>query len=296
MATMDDIKITVALISAAVSIVTVFLSFVLKTVFERHFIIFKLEAEHQYEQKKKIKNVIAKNKTSLLNAAESLNHRLWNFSSNYPKDWHILPDDYKDLPNHYYIASFVYRILQLFAWVRRIDTQMVYLDVTVASSNDITFIKFLRIMNQAMCDIVLFDGLDYDDFYATDHFFRNDFNHMCECFWKDEGIVSYAEFKNGSNSCLSEAKPMANFLSGMNPNESRLRWDRLQALHYLIIMFLNIYGYDFQYTSQGKFNILLSQSPRPNKTISNFEHMLNEISLTKNKEVKTILNILIGQK
>jgi hypothetical protein len=80
---MDDIKITVALISAAVSIVTVLLSFLLKAWFERHFVIFKLEAEHQYEQKKQLKGVIVKNKTSLLDAAESLNHRFWNFSANY---------------------------------------------------------------------------------------------------------------------------------------------------------------------------------------------------------------------
>lgn len=289
---MDDIKITVALISAAVSIVTVLLSFLLKAWFERHFVIFKLEAEHQYEQKKQIKGVIAKNKTSLLDAAESLNHRLWNFSANYSRDWHALTDDYKNLPNYYYLASFVYRMLHFFAWVRRIETQMVYLDATVASSNDITFIKFLRIMNQSMCDTVLFDGLEYDDFYATDHFFRNDFNHMCECFWKDEGIVSYAEFKNGKKSCLGEAEPMAMFLNGMNPEEPRFRWDRLQVLHYILIMFLNVYGYDFQHTSQAKINELLSRSSRPNKTISNLERMLNDISLTKNQEVKKILQIL----
>jgi len=289
---MDDIKITVALISAAVSIVTVLLSFLLKAWFERYFVIFKLEAEHQYEQKKQIKGVIAKNKTSLLDAAESLNHRFWNFSSNYDRNWHTLNDDYKNIPNYYYLASFVYRMLHFFAWVRRIETQMVYLDATVASSNDITFIKFLRILNQSMCDTVLFDGLEYDDYYATDHFFRNDFNHMCECFWKDDGIVSYAEFKNGENPCLNEAKSMVMFLDGMSPEEPRLRWDRLQVLHYILIMFLNVYGYDFQHTNETKINDLLSKSPRPNKTISNLERMLNEISLTKNKEVKSVLKTL----
>ncbi len=236
--------------------------------------------------------MIAKNKTSLLDAAESLNHRLWNFSANYSRDWHILTDEHGKLPDYYYLASFVYRILHFFAWVRRIETQMVYLDATVASHNDITFIKFLRVINQSMCDTVLFDGLEYNDYYATDHFFRNDFNHMCECFWKDEDIVSYAEFKNGINSCLNEAEPMTLFLSGMNPEESRYRWDRLQVLHYLLIMFLNVYGYDFQRSNQEKIYELLSRSPRPNKTINNLEHMLSDMSLTKNQEVKNTLKIL----
>jgi len=172
-----DPKITAALISAAVAILTVLLSFLLKSWFERHFLIFKLEAEHHYNQKKKIKEVIAKNKTSLLNAAESLNHRFWNFSVNYDRGW-LTSEDFSDLSRQYYLASFAYRILSFFAWVRRVETQMVFLDATVASSTDINFLKFLRILSQIMCDTLLFKDLDYDDYYATDHFFKNDFNPL----------------------------------------------------------------------------------------------------------------------
>ena len=288
---MTDPKITVALISAAVSVVTVLLSFLLKTWFERNFLVFKLEAEHRYDQKKKIKEVIAKNKTSLLDAAESLNHRFWNFSINYEKGWHTT-NDFSDLSGQYYLASFAYRILSFFAWVRRIETQMVFLDATVASSADINFIKFLRILNQVMCDTVLFKGLDYNDFYATDHFFKNDFNHICECFWKDESVLSYADFKNNSKGCLAQTKPMLAMLSGVGPREDRLRWDRLQALHYLLLMFLNAYGYDFQYTSSKKIKTLVSRSPRANKTVSNLRDMLEEISLARHKEVKKVLKAL----
>lgn len=288
---MTDPKIIAALISAAVSVVTVLLSFLLKTWFERNFVVFKLEAEHRYDQKKKIKEVIAKNKTSLLDAAESLNHRFWNFSINYVKEWHTT-EDFADLSRHYYLASFAYRILSFFAWVRRIETQMVFLDATVAPPADINFIKFLRALNQVMCDTVLFKGLDYDDFYARDHFFKNNFNHMCECFWKDESMLSYADFKNNSDKCLEYFTPMLTMLSGVGPNEQRLRWDRLQALHYLLIMFLNAYGYDFQHTSPEKIKKLVENSPRPNKTISNLRSMLEEISLAKHKEVKKVLRTL----
>ncbi|OPY64651.1 MAG: hypothetical protein A4E62_02817 [Syntrophorhabdus sp. PtaU1.Bin002] len=279
------------LISAGVSIVTVLLSFLLKAWFERYFLIFKLEAEHRYEQKKKIKEVIAKNKTSLLDAAESLNHRLWNFSKNYEKGWHKLSG--KLVPDsHYYLASFAYRILSFYAWVRRVEIQMVYLDATVASRDDLNFLKFLRLFEQTMCDTVLFEGLKYNSFYSRDHFFKNNFVHMCECFWKNDEIMSYADFKSNTAGCLEEAEPMVDFLSGMNPEESRLRWDRLQALHYVLLMFLNSYGYEFQRTSIDKIKSLLDSAPRQNKTIRNMESMIEEMSLGKHSEVKRVLETL----
>jgi hypothetical protein len=287
----EDPKIIVALISAGVSVATVLLSFLLKSWFERNFIIFKLEAEHRYDQKKKIKEVIAKNKTQLLEAAETLNHRLWNFLENYKKDWHRI-SDLKNLPDNYYFASFTYRILAFFAWVRKVETDMVFLDTTIATRKDLDFIKFLRLFTQIMCDVVLFKGLDYDHYYATDHFFQNDFIHMCKCCWKDDGVISYSEFKNNTNECLEECKHMAEFLNGLNPNENRLRWDRLQSLHLVLLMFLSAYGYDFQRTGRRKMKILISKFPRPIKTIDNLRLMLERIHLKKQKEVKQVLAIL----
>lgn len=140
----EDPKIIAALISAFVSILTVLLALFLKAWFERHFLIFKLEAEHHYEQKKRVKEVIAKHKTQLLDSSETLNHRLWNFADNYKHNWHKIKD-INTLTNHYYLASFSYRILAFFAWVRKIESEMVYLDTTIASRKDLNLIKFLRI-------------------------------------------------------------------------------------------------------------------------------------------------------
>jgi len=85
---------------------------------------------------------------------------------------------------------------------------------------------------------------------------------------------------------------MLKMLSGVSPDEPRLRWDRLQALHYLLIMFLNTYGYDFQYTSPEKVKKLVSRSPRANKTVSNLRDMLSEMSMLRHKEVKKVLETL----
>lgn len=167
----DDPKIQAAVISALVSVITVLLSFLLKSFYERHFHIFKLESEHEYEQRKKIKEVIAKHKTQLLDAADSLNHRLWNFSANHSRDWHT-SQNLKLLPQHYYLASFTYRMLAFFAWLRKIEGEMVYLDSTVATKQDLNFVKYLKLFPQLMCDVALFDGLDYNGEYSKDHFLK----------------------------------------------------------------------------------------------------------------------------
>ncbi len=120
----------------------------------------------------------------------------------------------------------------------------------------------------------------------------SDFNHMCDCFIKGESVVSFDEFKNNSEGCLDQATPMLTMLSGVGPHEERYRWDRLQALHYLLLMFLNSYGYDFQYTTPGKIKKLVSRSSRPNKTVQNLNDMLKEISLSELKEVKNVLKAL----
>jgi len=284
-------KIVTVLISGGVSIVTVLLGFVLKACFERHFLLFKLESEHRYEQKKKIKEVLARYKTQLLDAGETLNHRLWNFSGNYDEEWHGTQKA-GDFANHYYLASFVYRMLAFFAWVRQIESDMVHLDTTIASKDDLNFVKFLRLFTQTQCDLELFKGIKYDKAYAKDHFFHNNFQHMCDRLLDGGKVISFAEFKGNKNSAREEASPMVNFLAGMNPKESRLRWDRLQAFHFVLLMFMNCYGYDFQYTTKEKITDLLSFQSRPNQVVNNLGTMISRIRLDQQKEVKQVLETL----
>lgn len=288
---LNDPKTVAALIAAAVSVVTVLLGFLFKAWFERYFLIFKLESEHRYEQKRKIKEVLARYKTELLNAGETLNHRLWNFSENYKENWHALPPP-GGLSKHYYLASFVYRLLAFFAWVRRVETKMVHLDATIASKDDLHFVKFLRLLTHMFCDIELFSGLKYDKSHATDHFFHNNFQHMCECFLHDDDVISFAEFIANKDKCADQSVPMVHFIGGMAPDENRLRWDRLEAFHYVLLMFMNSYGYDFQYTDESKMRELISRQPRPNRVVKNLNVLLSRMHLHRHKEVRKVVNAL----
>jgi hypothetical protein len=249
-----------------------------------------LEAEHRYDQKKKVKEVLARHKTQLLDAGEALNHRLWNFSENHTKNWHSVSlSSPIDTNRHYYLLSFTFRLLEFFAHVGRVESEMVYLDTTIASKDDLDFVKCLRMFTQTMCDCELFAGIDYDTSYAKDHFFRNNFVHMHQCFLSGDGVVSYSDFKQNKGACLVEARPMIDFLNGTNPDEARLRWDRLQAFHYVLIMFLNSYGYDFQHTDEQKMLKLLANQPRKNKVVDNLKTMIARMHLNRQREMKKIL-------
>ncbi|EPP7097330.1 hypothetical protein ACTWOF_005328 [Klebsiella michiganensis] len=81
---MSSVLSNSAIISALVSAIVTLLIFLLKAIIsyfrERSFHEYKIRIENEYEQRKKIKEAISKYKTPLLDSAESLNHRLWNFS------------------------------------------------------------------------------------------------------------------------------------------------------------------------------------------------------------------------
>jgi len=115
-----DPKITAAIIAAFVSIFTLLITSLIKPFWEKHFHKFKLKSVHDFEQRKQIKEAISKNKTMLLNSAESLNHRLWNFSKNSDKKWHSFNEN-DNLEDKYYLVSFCYRFLAFFAWCRIIE-------------------------------------------------------------------------------------------------------------------------------------------------------------------------------
>lgn len=102
-----DIKLQVVIISSLTSIAIFLLGWLIKVIYERNSLNYKLKKEYQFEQKKKLKEEIAKNKMHLLNSAEELNHRLWNFSQHVDENWHKVSKQDWFETEQYYINSFV---------------------------------------------------------------------------------------------------------------------------------------------------------------------------------------------
>ncbi|WP_022944410.1 hypothetical protein [Pseudoalteromonas ruthenica] len=289
---MNDIdpKIIAALVSAVVTVFMFVASTIAKSIWDKHFHNFKLNADHKYEQRKKIKGAISKHKVRLMDSAESLNHRLWNFSDNCDKRWHKLREG-KAIRDLYYLESFSYRFLSFFAWCRKIEKEMIYLDSTISDSDDLELIKYLKTFPQIFCDTAIFDGYEYDTSHATDHFFKDDFLHMVDALITSEGVITYSEFKEKSDS--AEYSQMINYIDGVSDDKTCLKWHSLSLFHFVLMSFLNKFGYDFQQTSENKLKLLSGKIPE-NILTANLSKILERNHLHKTSEIRSVLKVVQG--
>ena len=248
----------VALISAVVSIFTFLATSWIKNFFANKLHTRNLVTEHTFNQRKLIKEVLAKNKIHLLSACEELNHRLWHYAKKKGEQWMVANGNYKN--DSHYFHSFAYRILKVYAWIKIIQKEMIFLDTTIASKEDLEFVKFLRVFPEIFCDLSLIEGEKADGRFAKDHFFRNNFELLPDAILRQDKIKSFAEYMEDKLLTQEGLAKLYKFLDGISPNEDdRKRWDRLHLLNLLLIIFLNNYGYDFQKTSEEKFKEVLTK-------------------------------------
>lgn len=280
-----------ALIAALTSLVTLGLTLFTKNFIERRLLIFKLNSEHKFEQRKKIKNVLATNKGHLLTACENLNLRLCNFSNEKHFEWMDVDGEYHN-PDNYYFQSFVYRILSVQAWMRKIEMELIHLDTTIATTEDFEFIKFIRFYGRIFSDTAFFKGYEYDIHNQTDHIFKNNLDELYQNVTRKNEVISYNSFLEEIST--SECKELSIFyklLDGVNINENRLRWQWLQILKTLNLSFLNTYGYDYQQTFDKDMKTAVN-SPRKSKLDNNFINLLKEHKLDNLKEIKKLIKLL----
>lgn len=284
-------EVIAAIIAAITSIITLGLTLLTKNFIEKSLLIFRLDSEYKFEQRKKIKNVLALNKGHLLTACENLNHRLWNSSKENHLKWMEVNGVYNN-PNNYYFHSFVYRILNVYAWMSKIESELIHLDTTIATSDDLDFIKFIRFYGRIFSDVAFFRGFEYDCNNETDHIFKNNLDELYHNIISENELISYNKYleklsENQSEGLISFYK----LLDGVNPKEERLRWQWFQILKILNLAFLNSYGYDYQQTSDEKMKIAIN-TPMRSKLYGNLIFLLKEHKLDKQKEIKRLINLL----
>ena len=282
-----DVKIQAAFIAAGVSVVTTLITVFIKPKLEKKSHIDKLNEEHNHEQRKLIKETISKNKVSLLDSAESLNHRLWNFTANDHRGWHC--HESENDPNlKYYLPSFCYRFAALFAWARKIEKDMVYLDSTLCDKSDLEFIKYLKILPQFFWDASLFKNYPYDNSEDKDHFYRDDFNAMLDSMITKDGIISFTDFKRKKD---TDFRKIYKYISSISTDKTCLKWKAIQGFHFILMAFLSEYGYAFQTTSKEKLKGLAEKSP-DNDLLPHFDLALQRIHLDNNENITNSVNAL----
>lgn len=249
----------------------------------------KINAQHVFEERKKIKAEISKYKTHLLNTCEDVNHRFLNLREHYSHSWLKLDRNYKD-KEKYYFHSTIYRFLCLYFWIKKAQKEIFYLDTTIASKEDLEFITFLKIFPNIMCDLDYIIGPSADQNSEDDHFFRNIFESFPDFILDNGTPKSFEKYIEDLPNLKISLEKLYIYFDGITPTENRLRWDRIHFLHLTIILFLNNYGYDFQKTDQKNLKEILS-GPKKSSLLNNYLKYLKKYNLLKNKEVKQLINL-----
>jgi hypothetical protein len=280
-------NVTAAIVGGISGIIGAIISLVTKRFIETSILSSKLKTEHNFEQRKKIMEVLSKYKVQLLNACEDLGHRLNNFDGN---------KNYKDMKKggnykkpEYYFHSFAYRIICVFGWIRKIENEMIFLDTTLASSRDLDFLKFLRLFPRVFCNISVVEAKETKD-KREDSFTRHTFEVLSASILTDTGVKSYTEFVNDLPDLQAELGFLFEFLDGITPREDRRRWHRLKLLHALLIVFLNTYGYDFQKSDNEKIRKMLCR-PFPSLYTKNYPRFFRKYHLDTCLEVQQFLTL-----
>ncbi len=219
--------------------------------FKRRETRYTAEVAYEYEQRKKLRELIGRYHGRLLNAANSMNYRHWNMYANHKQGWLKVGGKYSKAA--YYFRSSVYRFLNVCALVRQLEAEALLLDARIAQKEDFVFLNYTAALHWVMTDVALTDGLPYDSFHQTDHFFSDQFRQYCDACLYDGSFISLEKFSKLLDSKSIAVDPVLHYFDGINSSEARLRWDRLVAFHLLLMAFINSFGYKRQRSTQEHF-------------------------------------------
>lgn len=249
-----DMKVQAALIAGVVGLATGFVGPVLKHVLDRWSLTHRLDTEHRFSQRKKLRELISHSHGRLIEAANNLNYRFWNLQANQAQDWLKMDGSYDRVHENYYFTSTVHRVLAMLVLCREFDKTAVHVDGRIAEKDDLLFVKYVKALQWVFSDGALFKGVDYDAFCSHDHIFSGKLEVITDIFLA-EGVTATqwdVEQLLASGKHGKELRPLLAFLDGLNATEPRLRWDRVVCCHLILMAFLNTFGYDFQHTDSDK--------------------------------------------
>lgn len=176
--------------------------------------------------------------------------------ANEGKGWLDVEGEYQHATANYYFTSMVCRFLAFYAAARLFLKSSIYVDARYASGKDIRFIKYLKETEWVATDVAIFSGLEYDSFEETDHLFRGTLKAGAEGLLTEEGSVipetTFAE-RLKSKAWDARLESVLKFFDGLRAAEERYRWDRIIALHLVVMGFMYEFGYDMQRPSKKHF-------------------------------------------
>ena len=282
----EDTTFLVGVVSAVVALLTTVLASPLRYLVDRLAVRHRLRTEYEFEQRKKLRELIGKYHGRLLHAAERLNHRFWNLYQNEAMGWMHVGGQYGDLRESYYFSTSVYRFLAVCTLANRFEAEAMFIDSRIAEKTDMDFVKYAKALSWAVCSTELFKGMGYDASFATDHVFADRLRMICDASWQDDDVISLDVFYS-----VVEGdelfQDLLRLFDGLRSGEQRPRWDRMVVFHFLLMAFINIFGYPVQRSSSAHFGQAISRV-RDKKTLQNLRRWLPKLAIRLPREAQAI--------
>lgn len=267
------------------AIVSAIVSAVVTYMLKRREIRFNLSAEYEYEQRKKLRNLIGNYHGRILQAANRLNQRFWNLYTYVGKGWLNVNGDYSNAG--YYFNTTAHRFLHVCTLARRFEAEAIYIDARIAEENDFAFLNYLSAFMWCVATASLFKGLEYDIENPRDQIFADVLRAGCDSFWINDQFISLEMFEERLKNDRSLDGILAMF-DGIQPQEARFRWDKMVAFHLLLLAFINRFGHQSQYSTKEKF-LEVAQQAQHLPILRNLVWSFDKLGLGKDPETSHIL-------
>lgn len=175
-----------------------------------------------------------------------------------------------------------------FAWCRKFEKEVVYLDGTLSDEDDLYFVKYLKAMQNIFCDVSIFEGRNYDNEHAIDHFFKDQLLAMADSLITEKGVVSFSEFQCWN---VKKYEKVCDYFSKISKDKDCNKWFALHGFHFVLMAFLSRYGYDYQQTSKQKLEGLRNKNTK-NLVAENLLTLVKKARLEKCKHLNLAMKIL----
>src|SRR5215212_848907 len=243
----------------------------------------KLTTEYEYDQRKKLRELIGSYHGRVLLSADSLSRRTKNLlDSNEAKKWRKADGGYNQ-PENYYFRTTVYRFLELYTYAHRFETQALFIDSRIADEQDFLFMQYVETFLRIAGDTHLYDDLDYDERESREHILIDNLREVCESCWQGEDFATIEGFRTMLRRTPGTSlRSVLEFLEGLGTDERPLRYDRMVSLHLLLMAFINTFGYEYQVYKDEAFDKAVSQI-QETKVLDNLNKWIGDMGLVKDE-------------
>jgi hypothetical protein len=241
-----------AIISAFTTILIFSIGGLVKLIYEKYSLNYKMKREYYFEQRKKIKEILSESKTPLIKSAEELNYRLWNLLKHIEERWHNIDETNWKEKERYYLRSFTYRLISFFYWTLKAEESLYSMDLKQADKEDALYLKYIKTLKHFFCERELLEELGYKAGGCTNHFYKDDLVKYCDFLSDGDKIIDFKTFEDKFNKNYDDIKDVIIYIRNIEKDSTNLNYNTTKAFHLFLMLFLNKYGLDYHYTDKSK--------------------------------------------